>query len=104
MKRVIIRPEADRDFDLAASHYASVHSVVAEDFLREVNTTYARISAMPGIGSPRLSQEVSVGGLRSHSLEAFPYTIVYFEREDRIDVVRILHMHRDIFKLLLGVE
>jgi toxin ParE1/3/4 len=34
--------------------------------------------------------------LRSRALKGFPYLIFYVERENQIDVWRVLHSHRDI--------
>ena len=102
MKRVITSPEADLDIDTAISYYASESQKATADFLREMSAAYDRISEMPGMGSPRLSRELGIEDLRSYSLDAFPYSLVYFERENHIDLVRVLHTHRDIFNLLFG--
>lgn len=104
MKRVIHRPRADNDIDAILLHYTRVNVEIANDFLYEVLKASDQISRMPGIGSPRLSYQLEIPGLRSYSLDIFPYTLIYFERENHIDLARILHSHRDIFNLLLGIE
>lgn len=35
-------------------------------------------------------------GLRSRSIARFPFLIFYMERDDHIDVWRVLHAQRDI--------
>ena len=104
MKRVIFRPQADRDVDVALAYYAHENPRIARDFLREVNSVSDQLSKMPGIGSPRLSRELTVDGLRSYPLNIFPYLLLYFERVDYIDIVRVMHSHRDFSNLLLGIE
>ena len=104
MKRVIPRPQAERDLDTALSHYAKENPTVARDFLGEVNGAYDRIHEMPGLGSPHFSCAVKIDNLRAYSLYDFPYIIFYFERENYIDVVRILHSSRDVFGILLGLK
>jgi len=37
-------------------------------------------------------------------MKQFPFTIFYFDRDERIDVPRILHMHRDIINILLDIR
>ena len=104
MKRVIHRPRADKDIDTILVYYADVNAGVANNFLREIIKASDQISRMPGMGSSRLSYELEISGLRSYSLDSFPHTLIYFEREDHIDMARVLHSHRDIFNLLLGIE
>ncbi len=104
MKRVAFRPQADRDIDAALVYYTIENPKIARDFLREVQNVSRKISLMPGIGSPRIAQELNIGGLRSRAPHTFPYLLLYFERDDHIDVARVLHSSRDIFNLLLGLE
>lgn len=37
-----------------------------------------------------------IDGLRFWKLSDFPYLVFYIERENRIDVLRILHAQRDV--------
>lgn len=104
MKRVIPRPKADREIDAAILYYASENLNVARDFLDEVRTAFSRIAVMPRAGSLRFAHELALPGLRAYPLHDFPYLFFYFEREDHIDLVRVLHTHRDIFNLLLDLE
>src|SRR3989344_8032697 len=104
MKRGIPRPQADRDVDAALSFYANENPRIARDFLHEVQRASVQISEMPGLGYPRLSFELEIENLRSYSLKIFPYVLIYFEREHHIDLVRVMHSHRDISTLLLGGE
>jgi toxin ParE1/3/4 len=40
--------------------------------------------------------ELEIPALRCWQLERFPYLVFYVERDDHIDVWRVLHGHRDI--------
>ena len=104
MKRVILRPQADRDIDNALLYYANENPRIARDLLREITRASNSISQMPGLGSSRLSRELNIEGLRTYVLNIFPYLLLYFERADHIDLARVMHSHRDFQTLLLGIE
>ena len=50
----------------------------------------------PNSGSLRFAFELEIPGLRSWSLQGFPYLIFYVPQDDRIDIWRVLHARRDI--------
>lgn len=104
MKRVIPRPQADRDIDAALSYYANENPRLARELLQEITRASDSISKMPGLGSPRLSRASNVEGLRAYALGIFPYLLLYLEREQYIDLARVMHSHRDFETLLLGIE
>jgi toxin ParE1/3/4 len=104
MKKVSIRPEADRDIDEAISYYASQHRELAEELLRDVTYANDTISRFPRLGSLRLAHELHIEGLRVYGLRKFPYVLAYIERETHTDVVRVLHSHQDIQPLLFGIS
>jgi toxin ParE1/3/4 len=54
------------------------------------------IATRPAAGSPPYGQELGLPGLRHRRLRRFPYLVFYVEREDHIDVWRVLHAQRDI--------
>ena len=69
---------------------------VALDFIDALEQAYTHISRHPGTGSPRHGHELDLPGLRSWTLSRYPYLIFYIERQDHIDVWRVLHGQRDI--------
>jgi toxin ParE1/3/4 len=94
---VIPRGLATQDLRDAAAHHADkVDPATALRFIDAVEQAFALIARRPGIGSPRYAVELDLPGLRARPVEQFPYLIFYFEHTDHIDVVRILHAHRDI--------
>ena len=50
----------------------------------------------PAIGSPRYAHELNLPGLRCLTLTRYPHIVFYVERDDYIDVWRVLHGMRDI--------
>ena len=103
-KGVIPRPQADSEIDEVISYYSRENAKLADDFLSEIQRAFRQVANMPGLGSLRFAHELGMDGLRAYSLEDFPYLLFYFEREDHLDLVRMLHTHRDIFDMLLGVD
>jgi toxin ParE1/3/4 len=100
---VIPRRLATQDVRDATAHYAAeADPATARRFIDAVEQAFTLIARQPGIGSPRYSVELDLPGLRARPVEQFPYLIFYFERTDHIDVVRILHAHRDIPASLHG--
>lgn len=65
-------------------------------------TSFARagnargIRLRPGAGSPRYAHALDLPGLRFRRCGRFPFLDFYMEYEDRIDIWRVLHAHRDI--------
>lgn len=57
---------------------------------------YQAVAARPATGSPLYSYELAIPGLRHQRLKRYPYLIFYIERDDQIDVWRVLHAQRDI--------
>jgi toxin ParE1/3/4 len=96
-KPVLPREQANQDVDDALSYYLTqATETVALGFIAAVERAYAHISRLPATGSPRYAHELGLPGLRSWPLARYPYQVFYMEREDHIDVWRVLHNQRDI--------
>lgn len=54
------------------------------------------IAERPALGSQRYSTFLGNDGLRHRSMSRFPYLTFYRERDDRVEIVRVLHERRDI--------
>jgi toxin ParE1/3/4 len=90
-KAVVPRDLAHRDVDEAIDHYLSEGSPKAAlDFVDALETAYTHLGRQPASGSPRYAHELNLPGLRSWPLTRFPYLIFYFERDDFVDVWRVL--------------
>jgi toxin ParE1/3/4 len=65
-------------------------------FIDALQSTYQAIAAHPALGSPRYASELILPGLRSLATKGFPYVVFYIDRDDHIDVWRVLDGRRDI--------
>ncbi len=94
---VVPRRLATQDLRDAAAHYATaVDAATARRFIDAVEQTFTLIARRPGIGFPRYAVELDWPGLRTHQVQRFPYLVFYLEQTDHLDVLRVLHAHRDI--------
>jgi toxin ParE1/3/4 len=97
VKPVIPRELANRDVDEAIAYYRNEGSEQAAlGFIDALEQAYAHIGRHPATGSPRYAHELDLPGLRSWPLKQYPHLVFYVEREDHIDVWRVLHGQRDI--------
>ena len=65
-------------------------------FIDALEQAFRRIAQHPAVGSPRYAFELRLEGLRAWPLRRYPYLVFYVEREDHLDVWRVLHAQRDI--------
>ncbi len=102
MKRVLLRPRAEADLVEAAAHYRRAASdALAERMVDAALGALSAVSEHPGIGSLRVGQLCGVDGLRGWRVTGFPMQWFYFEREDAVDVVRLLGDRQDLLEILV---
>jgi toxin ParE1/3/4 len=96
-KPVRPRESARRDVEAAVDYYVGeAGAYVALGFIDALQTAYRSIADHPAAGSPRYANQLGLPGLRSRILRRYPYLVFYVERDDHIDVWRVLHALRDI--------
>ena len=96
-KPIVPRERAIQDVDAAIDHYVDAGGEKAAlGFVDALENAFRHITRYPASGSPRYAQELDLPGLRSWRLKSHPHLVFYVEREDRIDVWRVLHGERDI--------
>ena len=66
------------------------------------NAALDKLELEPGIGSPTLGKDLGIPDLRSWRVTGFPLLWFYFERDDHLDVVRLLGERQDIATILTG--
>ena len=86
--------------DAVAYHCKEDAHDAALAFVDALEDAYAVVGEHPAIGSSRYAIDLEIPGLRSWALPRFPSVIFYVERDDHIDVWRVLHGRRDIPVLL----
>jgi toxin ParE1/3/4 len=102
-KRIILRPKASQDVDDHFAYVAENNFEAALQFFDSARLTIAQLAKMPGMGSLYLVENPRLQGLRKWAVKDFKkYLIFYFERDDAIEVVRILYATRDINSILDG--
>jgi len=96
-KPIVARERANADVVAAIDCYLGEDAVqAAMGFIDALELAYAHIGSYPATGSSRYAHELNLPGLRSWKLTRYPYLIFYVEREDSIDIWRVLHGQRDI--------
>jgi len=102
---IIPRELAQADVEQAIDHYlAEAGRDIAFSFIDALEAAFLQIATNPAACSPRWGQDLKLPGLRSQKLKRFPYLVFFMEREDHIDVWRVLHARRDIPLWLQGSE
>jgi toxin ParE1/3/4 len=96
-KPVVARQQAVDDVSRALDFYlAEGAGSAAGGFVEALEQAYAHIGRHPASGSPRLGHELNLPGLRAWPLKRYPYLVDYVERDDHLDVWRVLHGQRDL--------
>jgi toxin ParE1/3/4 len=97
VRPVVPRALARRDIEDAIAYYLAEGSEqAAMGFVDAIEQAFAHIGRHPATGSPRYAHELNLPGLRCWPLKRYPYLALYVERDDHVDVWRILHGQRDI--------
>ncbi|EAR20756.1 type II toxin-antitoxin system RelE/ParE family toxin [Nitrococcus mobilis] len=96
-KPIITRTQADRDVQDVIDYYWNEGAErAALAFIDALERAFQHISRHPTIGSTRYAHGLNLPGLRCWPIKGYPYLAFYVERDDHIDVWRILHGRRDI--------
>ena len=91
-KPVRPREQANRDIEAILDHYLDEASEkVALRFVDELQKTFGRISTNYSMGSLRYAHELDLPYLRFQPIARYPYLVFYIERDDHIEVWRVLH-------------
>ena len=102
MKVARLREVARRDVEGAVDYYvAEGGEGLALKFVDDLERALNLIARHPAAGSPRFGYELQLPGLRTRTLRDFPYLAFYVERDDFVDVWRVLHGARDVPAWLL---
>lgn len=101
MKPAILRPQALRDRQIEVRYYRKVAGAkVAVRLVNAANAALDQIELDPGIGSPVVGKTLGIPGLSTWRVSAFLLVWFYFERDDHLDVVRMLGERQDIATII----
>ena len=96
MKPAIRSALAAEDIQSAVEFYIAESVRAATDFIDELEHATAHVESHPATGSPRYAHELNIPQLRFWPLRRFPFALFYIEHTDHLDVIRCVHMSRDI--------
>ncbi len=97
MKPAALRPLAENDLIERTRYYGRAGGPpLAERFFDAAIVALRSIEASPGLGSPRVSELIGLDGLRRIGIEGFSCGWLYLERENLLDVVRLLADRQDL--------
>lgn len=97
LKPVVPRAQANRDIEDALAWYLAENAErAALGFIDALEKAYTHLARFPASGSLRLAYELDLPGLRVWPLARYPQLIFYVERDDCVDVWRVLHGQRDV--------
>jgi toxin ParE1/3/4 len=100
VKPVVRRSRADEDIAEALEYYVRQSPAAALAFIDDLEDAFGHIGRQPGSGSLRYAYELNLPGLRFWTLRNFPYLLFYVERDQEVDVWRVLHGTRDLPSVL----
>ena len=87
--RIIVRPLAELDLELAVKWYVLENEKLAEDFL------FAFRDALITVGRLPHGFQKKYKSVRVFSMKRFPYSVYYFLDSDVLHVIAILHQKRN---------
>ena len=101
MKPARLRPQAKRDRLAEIRHYRDVAGTrVAETLLLATDHALDLLERQTSMGSPALGQRLGVPTLRSWRVTGFPLMWFYIERDDHLDILRLLGERQDVLAIL----
>jgi toxin ParE1/3/4 len=86
---VVLRAEAEAEFDEAFDWYEAQRAGLGPAFAAEVQKVFDRIAANP------LMHGVVLSDIRKAVVRRFPYCVFYRPHDDRIEVLAVFHASRD---------
>jgi plasmid stabilization system protein ParE len=86
---IILRPEAEREFDEAFDWYDAQRPGLGTRFVAAVQAVFDMIAVLPRMHS------VVFADVRKAVVRRFPYCVFYRPLDERIEVIAVFHSSRD---------
>jgi toxin ParE1/3/4 len=100
-RRIVIRPKASIDLDEQFAYIAESNFDVALIFFDAARQTFAQLAQLSGIGRVYNVKNSRLVGLRKWSVRGFnKHLIFYLERDESIEIVRLIYATRDVATIL----
>jgi plasmid stabilization system protein ParE len=87
--RLVLRDEAQFEFDEAFDWYESERAGLGVEFTAEIQKVFDRIAATP------LIYQCALADIRKAVVRRFPYCIFYRPHADRVEVIAVFHSSRN---------
>ena len=96
MKPYSLRPQAREDRRNQVRYYRKeAGAKVAASLVAALRKALQDLERQPSIGSPTLGHELGLDGMRTWTVDGFPLSLWYFERETHVDVARLIGQRQD---------
>lgn len=86
---VVLREEAEAEFDEAFDYYQARGAGLGADFLARVQQVFDRISINPRMHG------IVFADIRKAVVTRFPYCVFYRAHDTRVEVIAVFHDKRD---------
>ncbi len=86
---VVLRDEAQAEFDEAFDWYEAQRAGLGPEFVAEVQKVFDRVAANP------LMHGVVFADIRKGVVRRFPFNVFYRPHPDRVEVLAVFHSSRD---------
>lgn len=96
MKPAVRSALAEADIKSTLAFYAVESMQLALEFIDALEHATQHIETHPATGLPRYSHALNIPQLRCWPLRKFPFALFYIEHGTNLDVIRLVHLHRDI--------
>lgn len=105
MLNLYIRPVAAQDIEEIIDYLVEENTSAAQNFIKDLEDAFELLAANPKVGTKREYRSEALSGMRMFPLKKFStYLVFYLADKQTIDIVRILHGHRDIEQLFTAKD
>jgi toxin ParE1/3/4 len=102
-RRIVIRPQADRDIDEIADYLDQQRMGLGQRFHEATARGFRQLAKVPTLGMPRKPPRPDLAGLRCATVPGFRrHVIIYLPTPNTIEIIRVLHGARDLEYILGG--
>jgi toxin ParE1/3/4 len=91
-----LRPRAREDRRAEVLYYLrEAGAKAAANLVQAMSRALLELELNPAIGSPTLGKDLDIEGLRTWRVDGFPLSFWYLDRDDHIDVARLIGQRQD---------
>src|SRR4051812_29616862 len=99
-KAIGIRPQVYHDIADSAGFIGRNSPGAADRFMSAYDATFQLISQAPHVGEVVPSASPRLSGMQVFRVQGFPHVALYIERDNSIEILRVVHGARDLEKII----